>query len=395
MMSVDYAVVGGGVTGVCAAYHLAKSGADVLLIERGQLAPDSPMSSSGEHAKAFRSAYGTDTRMTHLAQESLRYWKQFERETGTELFVPSGMVVFGADQPRTLAHWTSAGAARFAIDSAATLAAAGLAHELLSKQELVRRYPQIAANDFYDHAILDQTAGFVHAQKAVREIGGLAARAGAVLWEHTAVERCVRAGNDVERLVTSRGDVVPSAAVIFAAGYMNSTLAPELASKTRVTEQQVLFIKPGDPEPYAPSRFPIVVNINQWRYVFPLHGPGVMKVADDDKFRKDKIIAPAQPSRSGAGAWFDAEARAFLRDYVPGVAGSEEVASTTCRYTNTVSDDYLIYRTGNTVVISACSGHGFKNAPVTALMATALAATRSPVPGWTDAGFDYEHAADF
>lgn len=395
MLRVDYAVVGGGITGVCAAYHLAKSGAEVLLIERGQLAPDSPMSSSGEHAKAFRSAYGADRRMTRLAQESFRYWKQFEGETGAELFVPSGMVVFGADQPRTLAHWTNAGAARFAIDSAATLAAEGLPHELLQKQELIDRYPQIAANDFYDHAILDRTAGFVHARKAVREIGGLAAGAGAAIWEHTTVEQCVRTGNDVERLVTSRGDVVPAAAVIFAAGYMNSTLAPELAPKTRVTEQLVLFIKPGDPATYAPSRFPIVVNVNQGRYVFPVHGPGVMKVADDDKAPKDKIVAPTEPPRSGAGEWFGAEARAFLRDYVPGAAGSEEVATTTCRYTNTVSDDYLIYRTGNTVVISACSGHGFKNAPVTALMATALASARVPAPGWTDSGFDYAHAADF
>lgn len=395
MVRVDYAVVGGGITGVCAAYHLAKSGADVVLIERDQLAPDSPISSSGEHAKAFRSAYGRDRRMTRLSQESFQYWKQFEREAGTELFVPSGMVVFGADQPRTLSHWTNPGAARFAIDSAATLTEEGLDHELLSRQDLVGRFPQIAANDFYDHAILDKTAGFVHARKAVREIGALAAKAGAAIWEHTAVERCVRSGGNVERLITARGDVVPRNAVIFAAGYMNSTFAPELASKTRVTQQQLLYITPSDPEPYTPSRFPIVVNINQWRYVFPVHGPGVMKIADDDKFRKDKIVAPDQRLQTGADDWFREEARAFLRDYVPALATAEEVGSTTCRYTNTVSDDYLVYRSGNTVVISACSGHGFKNAPVTALMATALATARPPAPAWKDAGFDYEHAADF
>lgn len=395
MVRVDYAVVGGGVTGVCAAYHLAKGGADVLVIERDQLAPDSPISSSGEHGKAFRSAYGKDRRMTRLAQESFQYWKQFEHEAGTELFVPSGMIVFGADQARTLAHWSNPGVARFAIDSAETLAEEGLAHELLSKQDLVSRYPQIAANDFYDHAILDKTAGFVHARKAVRAIGALATRAGAAIWDHTTVERCVRDGSDVERLITSRGDVVPRVAVIFAAGYMNSTLAPELGAKTRVTQQQLLHITPADPEPYMPSRFPIVVNINQWRYVFPVHGPGVMKVADDDKFRRDKIIDPRHAPQTEADDWFRTEARDFLRDYVPGLAAAEEVGSTTCRYTNTVSDDYLIYRTGNTVVISACSGHGFKNAPVTALMATALATAQPPAPDWKDAGFGYGHAADF
>jgi sarcosine oxidase len=393
-MRVDYVVVGGGITGVCTAYHLARSGGDVLLIERDQLAPPAPRSSSGEYAKAFRCAYGRDRRMTRLCLESIQRWRQFEQETGCELLVPSGMVVFGADQPSTLRHWTNQEAARFAADSRDTLHDEGLPHEFLSRQELVSRFPQIAANDFYDHAILDRTAGFVHAQTAVREIGRLAASAGTTIWEQTAVTGCVKDGSRVERLITTRGDVIPAVAVVFAAGYMNGTLAPELLPKTKVTRQQVLYLEPADPAPFEPSRFPIVVNVNQWRYVFPVHGPGIMKVADDDKFPKDKEIDPREEGRTKADDWFREDARDFLRTFVPGLAAANEVDSITCRYTNTVNDNYLIYKLANTVVLSACSGHGFKNAPMTSLMAASLADGRNESHHLT-AEFGYEHAASF
>jgi sarcosine oxidase len=395
MMKVDFVVVGGGITGVCAAYHLAKGGSDVLLIERDELAPDAPISSSGEYAKAFRTVYGKDRTMTRLCMESFKHWQHFERETGVELFVPSGMIVFGADQVQTLQKWANPENARYAIDSAAILKEEGLSHELLSKRELVERYPQIAANDCYDHAILDKTAGFIHARKAVREIGSLAKKAGAILWDHTTVEESVRRGEYVERLVTARGDVVPKEAVIFAAGYMNGVFAPELRSKTQVTQQQILFIKPRDPAPYSPANFPIVVNINQWRYVFPVHGPGITKVADDDNYRKEKIIDPKQNFKKEADDWFRADARAFLQDYVPGLVHSEEVHSTTCRYTSTVREKYLIYRKGNAVVISACSGHGFKNAPMTALMAVTLADRQAKAPTYLEEDFGYGHADNF
>ena len=114
----------------------------------------------------------------------------------------------------------------------------------------------------------------------------------------------------------------------------------------------------------------------------------------DDKFPKEKEIDPRQEGRTGADDWFRAEARDFLRTFVPGLAAAKEVDSITCRYTNTVNDNYLIYKHANTVVLSACSGHGFKNAPMTSLMAASLADGRTESHHLT-AGFGYEHAASF
>lgn len=394
-MKADFVVVGGGITGVCAAYHLAKRGADVLLVERDQLAPDAPISSSGEHAKAFRTAYGKDHVTTRLSVDSLKQWRAFEQESGEELYVPCGMVIFGADKPATLSRWAFPQHASYALDSAAALKAEGLSHDFLSKPELVERFPQIAPNDDYDHAILDKTAGFLHARKAVRALGALAEKAGAKIIGQTLVQEVVRQGDKVERLVTSRGEVTPRKGVIFAAGYMNPVFAPELQPKVQVTQQQIVFLKPSNPAAYAPSVFPIVVNLNQWRYVFPVHGPGVVKVADDDKRPREKLIHPQTPLKSGADDWFRADARKFLRDYVPGLENAAESSSSTCRYTNTVSEKYLVYKKGNVVVISACSGHGFKNGPMTGYLAAGLADEDVSIPVGAKNDFGYEHAHSF
>jgi len=393
MSKEDFIIVGGGINGVCAAYHLAKAGRGVLLIERDELGPASPISSSGEHAKAFRTVYGTDERMTRLCAESFLHWKKFEHECGIQLLVPCGMVVFGAEKPATIGKWANPAHARFAKESQVTLQGAGLSHELLSKDAVVERFPQLAANDLYDHAILDKTAGFLHARKAVREIGALARKAGALVWDHTSVNEVRMVNGNVERLITSRGDVIPLRGVIFAAGYMNGVLASELRAKTQVTEQQVVYIKPESPAPYSPARFPIVVDINKWRYVFPIHGPGITKIADDDKYQAEKINDPRQSPRKHAQDSFRAEVNCFLRDYVPGLLTAEEVDSITCRYTNTLNGDYLIYKRGNAVVISACSGHGFKNAPMNSLRAAALAEDAASARFPNDSA--YEHADTF
>ncbi len=393
-MKADFVVVGGGITGVCAAYHLAKRGADVLLLERDEIGPEAPISSSGEHAKAFRTIYGRDRKMTRLCTQSFAFWRQLEEETGEALFVPCGMLVFGAQGAGALAHWPHPEAASFALDSAATLSEEGLPHELLSQAELLERFPQLAPNDTYDHGILDHTAGFLRARTAVRAIGALAERAGATLWEHANVEEVVRDGEDVVRLVTSRGDVEPRRAVVFAAGYMNSTLASELRRKTRVTRQRLLFLAPRDPAAYAPNVFPVVVDVNVRRYVFPVHGPGITKICDDDNSCADRIVEPGGPLDNDADG-FRADAMAFLRAHVPGLLDSTEVDHRVCHYTNTVSEQYLVYRRGNSVVLSACSGHGFKNAPMTALAAATLADPESGPPSYSERDFAYEAAGLF
>jgi sarcosine oxidase len=56
-------------------------------------------------------------------------------------------------------------------------------------------------------------------------------------------------------------------------------------------------------------------------------------------------------------------AAAWIAERFPG-ADAEPVAADTCWYTTTPDESFVLERHGRVVVCSACSGHGFKFAPV-------------------------------
>ena len=57
-----------------------------------------------------------------------------------------------------------------------------------------------------------------------------------------------------------------------------------------------------------------------------------------------------------------ARGRRVRRAWLPGLA-PEPVSEVTCLYTNTATEDFVLDRVGPIVVVSPCSGHGFKFAP--------------------------------
>jgi sarcosine oxidase len=55
------------------------------------------------------------------------------------------------------------------------------------------------------------------------------------------------------------------------------------------------------------------------------------------------------------------------------ILGRAPVHAETCLYTNTADESFVLERHGRIVVGSACSGHGFKFAPVVGQRLAALA----------------------
>jgi sarcosine oxidase len=51
------------------------------------------------------------------------------------------------------------------------------------------------------------------------------------------------------------------------------------------------------------------------------------------------------------------------------------VSETTCLYTTTPDESFVLERTGNVVIGSACSGHGFKFTPLIGRVLADLAMT--------------------
>jgi sarcosine oxidase, subunit beta len=75
--AADVAIVGGGVMGCSLAYHLARKGVDVLLLERGQLGSGSTARNAGGVRQQFSSEVNV-----RIGMRSVAMLKRFEEEVG-------------------------------------------------------------------------------------------------------------------------------------------------------------------------------------------------------------------------------------------------------------------------------------------------------------------------
>jgi len=78
--SADVVIVGGGVVGVSAAFHLAEAGAQVVLLERDQLGSGSTSKAAGGVRTQF-----SDPLNIEIARRSLEAFKAFDRRPGWEI----------------------------------------------------------------------------------------------------------------------------------------------------------------------------------------------------------------------------------------------------------------------------------------------------------------------
>lgn len=78
--AADVVIVGGGVVGVSAAFHLAEAGAEVVLLERDQLASGSTSKAAGGLRAQFSDALNIE-----LAKRSLEAYKRFRQRPGWEI----------------------------------------------------------------------------------------------------------------------------------------------------------------------------------------------------------------------------------------------------------------------------------------------------------------------
>jgi len=175
-------------------------------------------------------------------------------------------------------------------------------------------------------------------------------------------------------MVTTGRDTYRAARLVLAAGAWTSRLLPELSLPLSVERVVQVWLDPrGDRESLAPSRCPITIweyAPERFFYAFPaleglvkaaLHHQG--EPADPDHVRREveeREVAPL---------------RALLERFIPQAAG-RLAATAVCLYTNTPDGHFIVDlhpRHPEVVVLSPCSGHGFKFATALGEIAADLA----------------------
>src|SRR5256885_62935 len=89
-MRYDVVVVGAGVFGAWTAWHLARRGQRVLLVDA--YGPGNARASSAGESRIIRMGYGADELYTRWSQKSLVQWKEFFAATRQNLFHETGVL---------------------------------------------------------------------------------------------------------------------------------------------------------------------------------------------------------------------------------------------------------------------------------------------------------------
>jgi sarcosine oxidase len=340
----DTIVVGAGIAGAAAAYHLAARGS-VLVLEQFDFLHD--RGSSHGASRIFRHAY-EDARYVRLALAADAGWTALERVTGERLLVRTGGLDLGAARSADLA----------AIEAA--LGAVGRAAERLGPEAVRARFPAFGLGEG-DEAVYQPDAGILPATRCVATMLRAAAAGGADLRSREVVRRlrAVPGGVEVE---TSRGRYAAASVVVTAGPWLGSVLA-ELGLPLHVEQQQVLYVRVRDARPFAPSRMPVFIDRGSGVYGFPLFDrPDAIKVSDHQG--APTIDLAARDDRIDDARAADTVRR--VRSLLPGL-GEEVVDAQTCLYTKTPDEHFVIDRHPEhpqIVLAGGFSGHGFKFGPV-------------------------------
>jgi sarcosine oxidase len=342
----DVAVVGAGVFGAWTAWHLAKRGQRVLLLEAS--GPAHARASSGGESRIIRMGYGADELYTRSSQRSLMQWKELFAATGQALFHETGVLWLAADGVREK-------------QTVETLQRCGIPHRVLQSAQLAQHYPQVnfAGVEF---AIFEPTSGVLMARRAVATVVGDALRLGA---EYRVAQ--ILAPEELARphqIKTAAGDVISARSVVFACGaWLGKVFPTILGSRIFPTRQEVFFFAtpPGDVR-FAPPALPTWLFKEEQVYGMPDIEARGLKVAFD---RHGEAVDPETQSRlpSTEGA---EQARRYVAHRFPALRGAPLVESRVCQYENTSSGDFLVDRHPefeNVWFVGGGSGHGFKHGP--------------------------------
>ncbi|NAZ88582.1 FAD-dependent oxidoreductase [Kineococcus indalonis] len=360
MSPTRYLVVGAGLAGSATAWRLAERGGEVTLVERTE--PAAPDGSSHGSARIFRYAYAQRD-YVDLAVRADPAWRELERQHGAPLLQRVGALDHGPGRhPRALA---------------AVLAAAGVEHELLGAAAARRRWPQIT----FDGEVLHQPGGGVlDAQGTVRAMVALAQRHGARVltgWELARLERTgagftahARDGRrlDAAHVVVSAGGWLPDLLreLPLPAGFLAAF--PRL----QVMQENAFHFPYRREHPHG--TWPTTIHDPRGWDAYALPG------GRDAGWRGHKVALynAGQPIASAArrtGALDPANRErvtAYVREFLPGLV-PEPYAGTACLFTNTPTEDFVVDGADGITVLSACSGHGAKFAPLLGELAADVA----------------------
>lgn len=340
----DVAVIGLGVMGGAAALQLARRGLRVVGLDR--YAPPHDKGSSHGRVRLIREAYYESPLYVPLVRRAFELWRKLEGEVGRPLMTRPGALMVGAPDS-DIVKGTLASAMQHAIP-----------HEVLSATQVTRRFPGLLPLDDMV-GVLEPGAALLFAEQIVAAQIGLAERAGAELRTETVVERWEPVLGGFE-LHTSRGKLLTRRVVCCAGPWMPTLIPPSVLPLTVERQVQSWYTPQRLPELFRPDRCPTSMwqlPDGRYFYAMPDLGDGV-KVG----WHHSGNLTTAEGVARDVSPKEHASVADLLRRFLPHAKG-ERREHAVCLYANTPDGHFAVDTLPNderVLVVSACSGHGFK-----------------------------------
>ena len=345
MPDFDIAVIGLGAMGSASTDALALRGANVVAFDPHQ--PPHSRGSTHGHSRIIREAYYEHPLYVPLVRRAYERWRELEEFAGEPLLVQTGGVMAGPEKGPLFSG---------ARESAR---AHSIEHEILTAAQLRTRYPAFNPRDEW-LGLVEKRAGFLRPERCVSAMLARARRNGATLRTGERVERWRRDRAGI-RLTIGSSTLVVDRLVLAAGPWLPSLLdSVGVAIPLEIERQLSHWFKPReDTGHFAPSVCPIAL----WEMpggdvfaTFPNDGNGI-------KCGMHHAGSPTAPEtvNRAVSAQEDAAARGLLEQVMPR-AGGEVLEARVCLYTNTPDRHFIIdwATDGRVLIVSPCSGHGFK-----------------------------------
>jgi sarcosine oxidase len=352
----DVIVAGGGAMGTAATWQLATRGVRVVSLDR--FAPPHSLGSSHGATRIIREAYFEHPLYVPLVRRSYELWNALARGVSVlPLYVLTGGAYVGP-QRSTLIQGVLA-----------SVNAHNIAHDVLDAAGLADRFPALRASAGMV-AVVEERAGFLHVAASIRAMRAAAMSAGASFEDHAPVESFSLTSDGVS--VRTAQDEYAADRLIVAVGAWIRELVPQLATVFTVQRQVTIWCAALGAG-IAPNEVPVTIwelRSGKTFYTIPDEGDG-FKIG---VHYGGDLTNVAEVDRA-VSAGESKKARDLLTKYIPRAAGDVRKASV-CLYTNTADlhfvVDWLPDVRERVLVLSPCSGHGFKFAPAIGEIAAQL-----------------------
>ncbi|RUV00923.1 FAD-dependent oxidoreductase [Mesorhizobium sp. M6A.T.Cr.TU.017.01.1.1] len=333
-------VVGAGIAGLSTAWSLVKAGHRVSIVEQGAI--PNPLAASGDHHRIIRRAYGAAAGYGRLITEAYEAWDEMWADLGENHLDPRGFICISRDEGDDAEQMRDG------------LAAGNFPFEMIEPGEAVARWPFLESGSFR-YAFFSSEGGALHCRKIAAGLANWLRANGANVYENSKVTTIdAEAGH----VVLESGETMQADRIVIAAGAWVLKLFPELDGELKTWRTALAYVEPPADLKAAWQGAPVILDVGGAvdGYVIPPSGGAGMKFGSG---LHRVPTSDADWNRQPVAG----EGEAIRNLFSPPIARIEEYRVTevvTCAYTFTADEKFLAHEKGRCLVVSACSGHGYK-----------------------------------